>query len=56
MQNVYEYIIQYCNWETGIITWDVIAGIDDQHAYEEATYECPGEIISVTKGEFLYTE
>lgn len=52
---VYEYTITLRQAD-GTITKDVIVGVDDDHAREEASYECTGEIVGVTRGEFLYEE
>ena len=50
---VYEYTITL-KQEDGSVTTDTVVAVDDDHAREEASYECEGEILAVTKGPFLY--
>ena len=51
---IFEYTITFKDDDTGEIKKDCIVGVSDDHAREEAWYECSSDIISVERGEFLY--
>lgn len=52
-ENVYEYTITVKK-DDGTTAKEVLVAVDDEHAREEASYECEGEIIAVERGKFLY--
>lgn len=55
---IYEYVIVYRDRCTGHLTADTLVGASDDHAREEATYECNIEesedIVAIQRKDFLY--
>jgi hypothetical protein len=47
---VYEYEIDH-RLEDGSIQTTTLSAVDDDHAREEAWYECEGTVVAVRKGE-----
>lgn len=53
---IYEYAITYFADQTGKLMTDTLVAYSDSHALDEAWYECPGQILRIERGEFLYNQ
>ena len=51
---IFEYLIEYIDDETLETKADIIVGVSDDHAEEEASYECSAQVFNVTRQQFLY--
>lgn len=53
---IYEYAVEYFDDQTGKLISTTLVGYSMGHAYQEATYECLGQILSIKRGQWLYNE
>lgn len=53
---IYEYAVTYFDNDTGKLMIDTLTAYSDSHAMTEAWYECPGQVLNIKRGNYLYNQ